>query len=492
MKKIHIYNQSLALLTDLYELTQAYGYWKNGMASKEAVFHLNFRKAPFHSGYTVCAGLEYLIDFIENYRFDASDLEYLSQLKGVKGERLFPDDFLAYLSTLRLSCDIDALPEGTIVFPHEPLVRIRGPLIQCQMLESPLLNLINFSTLIATKASRVSLSANGDPILEFGLRRAQGIDGALTASRSAYIGGCSSTSNTMAGKLFGIPVSGTHSHAWVMAFDDELESFKAFANTYPDSSVFLVDTYNTLEAVKKAIVVGQWLKSIGKSLVGIRLDSGDLAYLSIQARKMLDQAGLKDVKIFASNELDENIITELKRQHAQITVWGVGTNLVTAKDQPALDGVYKLSAIRDPGGEWKYRLKLSEQMLKISNPGILQVRRYFSDEGNMADMIFDVNLGVVSEDSIIDPLDPTREKWIDSSWEYRDLLVPIFRGGQKVYESPPIHEIREKTLSELKEFHPGIKRFLNPHQYVVGLEKRLYETKIELIRMARKQSGILK
>lgn len=480
-----LYSQSLTLLTDLYQLTMAYGYWKRGMDKKEAVFHLTFRRQPFNGGFTVAAGLENLVGFIQNYRFERSDLDYLATLKGNAGERLFPDDFLTYLAALSLSCDIDAVPEGTIVFPHEPLVRVQGPLIACQMLESPLLNLINFPTLIATKAARVRIAADKDPVLEFGLRRAQGIDGVLTASRAAYIGGCDATSNVLAGKLYGIPVRGTHSHSWVMAFDDELESFKAFAETYPDSSIFLIDTYNTLEAVYKAIEIGKWLKSRGKKMIGIRLDSGDLAYLSIQARKLLDSAGFKDAMILASNELDENVIRELKRQHAQIQVWGVGTNLVTSKDQPALDGVYKLSAIRDQDGPWNYKIKLSEQMVKISNPGVLQVRRYRNEEGNVADMIYDIHADLMHEAVITDPFDPTREKMVEEDWSYTDLLVPVFRQGELVYELPPLEKIRAQTLENLAQFHEGIKRFLNPHLYVVGMERSLYDLKVNLIRQIR-------
>ena len=485
----HIYNQSLALLTDMYQLTMAYGYWKNGMEKKEAVFHLSFRRSPFHGGYTVAAGLEYLIDFIEKFKFDVTDIEYLSTLTGVEGDRLFPDTFLNYLLQLKFTCNVDAIPEGTIVFPHEPLVRVQGPLIQCQLLESSLLNLINFSTLIATKAARIRTAANGDHVLEFGLRRAQGIDGALTASRAAYVGGCDATSNVLAGKLFGIPVKGTHSHSWVMAFDDEEESFKAFANAYPSDSVFLVDTYNSIDAIKKSIEIGLILKSKGKKLLGIRLDSGDLAYLSIQARKMLDEAGLNDTKIYASNELDETVITELRRQNARIQVWGVGTNLVTAKDQPALDGVYKLSAIRDPGGPWKNKLKLSEQLLKISNPGILQVRRFYISEGNIADMIFDLNQEDQSNNLMVDPFDATREREIKKEWEYHDLLVPIFRDGERVYDLPSLKDIRQHTITNLSKFHPSIKRFLNPHQYIVGMEKSLYQSKVKIIRSIRSKIG---
>lgn len=477
----HVYNQSLALLTDLYQLTMSYGYWKNGLDTKEAVFHLFFRKKPFGGGYTIAAGLEYVIDYLQNFRFDETDLVYLGTLNGADGEPLFSKDFLDYLLNLKFTCDVDAVPEGTVVFPYEPLLRVKGPLIQAQLLETPILNQINFASLIATKAARVCYAAQNDPVLEFGLRRAQGIDGAMTASRSAYIGGCESTSNVLAGKLFGIPVRGTHSHSWVMIFDEEIDSFKAFAKALPGNCIFLVDTYNSIEGVKKAIEVGKWLDKQGKRMLGIRLDSGDLAYLSKVSRKMLDEAGFPDAKIVASNELDEILISDLKKQGATIAIWGVGTNLVTAKDQPALDGVYKLSAVRDPDQKWQYRLKLSEQMTKISNPGILQIRRYYNEKENIADAIYDVNADLSKGCYILDPLDPTRHKQILENTEFRDLLEPIFRDGQLVYKRPTLHDIRDNAKKELAHFHDGIKRFFNPHQYAVGMEKSLYDQKLELI-----------
>lgn len=469
----------------------SYGYWKAGLDSKESVFHLFFRRAPYQGGFTVAAGLESVIDFLEAFHFDPSDVEYLASLTNSEGERSFPDEFLQYLATMRFNCDVDAMPEGTIVFPYEPLLRIQGPLIQCQILESPLLNLINFPSLIATKAARVRIAAKDDQVLEFGLRRAQGINGSLTASRAAYLGGCNATSNVLAGKLFGIPVRGTHSHSWVMVFDDERESFQTLAEHMPANSVFLVDTYNSIEGVKKAIEVGKWLKSRGKTLKGIRLDSGDLAYLSIKSRKLLDAAGFSNTVIVASNELDETLISELKRQGAQIGVWGVGTNLVTSKDQPALDGVYKISALRDPGGPWKYKLKLSEQMIKVSNPGILQVRRYQNrtSNTNIADLLYDINTNLNHETCLVDPLDSTKQKILKKGLQGEDLLVPIFRAGKRVYATPKLEEIRVKTLSELEKFPVGIKRFMNPHQYVVGMEKSLYDLKIKLIKNIRSQTA---
>ena len=484
-----IFDQSLALLTDLYQLTMSYGYWKSGLVHKEAVFHLFFRRRPFNGGFTVAAGLEYVVDYLENFRFDDSDLAYLETLIDSQEERLFPEPFLNYLADLKFTCDVDAVPEGTVVFPYQPLLRIRGPLIQCQLLESPLLNLINFPSLIATKAARMRIAAGTDQILEFGLRRAQGIDGALTASRSAYIGGCDSTSNVLAGKLFGIPVRGTHSHSWVMVFDEEQEAFQKYAESLPNQCVFLVDTYDTIKGVEHAIEVGKWLKKNNRKFLGVRLDSGDLAQLSIKARKMLDAAGFQDAQILASNELDESLIAELKRQGAQINIWGVGTNLVTSQDQPALDGVYKLSAIRDPGGPWKYKLKLSEQMLKVSDPGILQVRRYSNEGGNVADVIYDVEHPPQNPCVMVDPLDPMRQKILRGNLTHKDLLVPIFVEGTRVYELPSLAGIKAYTQQELSNFQVGIKRFINPHQYNHGMEYSLYQNKLELIQKIRSQTS---
>jgi nicotinate phosphoribosyltransferase len=356
-----LYNHSLALLTDLYQLTMAYGYWKIGRDKRRAVFQLSFRSHPFQGGYTVACGLEDAIEFLSNLKFNPDDLEYLRTLRGNDNEKLFEPAFIDYLRDFRFTCDVDAVPEGTVVFPHEPLLRVTGPILQGQIIETPLLNLINFQTLIATKSARICQAARGEPVLEFGLRRAQGIDGALAASRSAFVGGCAGTSNVLAGKLFGIPVRGTHAHSWVMSFDTELEAFETYAAALPNNCVFLVDTYDTLQGVRNAVKAGELLRKTGHRMIGIRLDSGDLAYLSIEARKILDEAGFKDAAILATNDLDEHIIQSLKSQGATIAVWGVGTRLATAFDQPALGGVYKLGAIQDEHGIWRSKLKLSEQ-----------------------------------------------------------------------------------------------------------------------------------
>jgi nicotinate phosphoribosyltransferase len=481
-----LYSGSLSLLTDLYQLTMAYGYWKTGMTEKEAVFNLFFRKNPFQGGYTIACGLEYAIDYLQNFRFTADDVAYLATLEGSNGQPLFEAGFLDYLANLRFTCDIDAVPEGTVVFPQEPLLRVRGPIIQGQLIETPLLNILNFQTLIATKASRVCQAAQGEPVLEFGLRRAQGIDGGLAASRAAFIGGCAATSNVLAGKLFGLPVRGTHAHSWVMSFPNEKTAFDTYAKVMPHNAIFLVDTYDTLEGVKNAIEVGRELEQQGYKMSGIRLDSGDLAYLSIKARQLLDQAGFTDCAIVASNDLDENIVTSLKQQEAKINVWGVGTKLVTAYDQPALGGVYKITAIANDQGEWDYKLKLSEQAIKISNPGLLQVRRYFDPQGLcLADMIYNEEQPLTDKPTIIDPLDNTRRKNLDDATPHQDLLQPVFRQGRAVYAPPPIEQVKARAAAQLKQLHPSILRFINPHQYPVGLEKNLYELKTKLILQLR-------
>ena len=475
-----LYGSSLALLTDLYQLTMAYGYWKSGMTGHEGVFHLHFRKNPFKGGYALACGLQTAVEYLQAFRFDKSDLDFLATITGNDGKPLFERAFLDYLGKLEFSCDVDAIPEGRLVFPHEPLIRIKGPLIQCQLLETPLLNIMNFSTLIATKSARINGASRGAPVVEFGLRRAQGIDGALTASRAAYVGGCSATSNVLAGKLLGIPVKGTHAHSWIMSFDDELEAFQTYAKALPNNCVFLVDTYDTLEGVKKACEAGRWLKSQGRKMVGVRLDSGDLAYLSIEARMILDAAGFEDAQIFATNDLDENLITSLREQGAPIGVWGVGTKLVTAHDQPALGGVYKLSAIRAPGGAWRHRIKLSEQAAKVSIPGMLQVRRFTGHIGAVGDMIYDALTPPAQTAVMVDPFDPTRRMRLADATAHEDLLVPVFRAGKLVYESPALGDIRARAKSEIDGFHEGIKRLVNPHRYPVGLEEGLYELKNRL------------
>lgn len=470
-----------ALLTDLYQLTMAYGYWKTGTHRKEAAFHLFFRKAPFQSGYAIAAGLADAIAWLKELRFEGYDLDYLATLTGNDGAPLFDAGFLEHLRELEFACEVDAVPEGTVVFPHEPLLRVQGSILQAQIVETALLNFINFQTLIATKAARICLAAQGEPVLEFGLRRAQGIDGGLAASRAAYIGGCAATSNVLAGQAFGIPVRGTHAHSWVMSFDDEEEAFRAYAEAMPNNCVFLVDTYDTLEGVRRAIEVGRWLRSRGHEMAGVRLDSGDLAYLSVQARQLLDDAGFPRTVIVASNDLDEHIIASLKQQGAKIGLWGVGTKLVTAFDQPALGGVYKLAAVRESGGPWQHKVKLSEQAIKVSNPGLQQVRRFARHGEFIGDMIYNECAPPTGPRVIVDPNNATRRKAIPADATAEELLVPVFRGGALVYDVPAATAIRARAQEQLRQLHAGIKRLLNPHEYPVGLEAGLFDLKTELI-----------
>jgi nicotinate phosphoribosyltransferase len=480
-----LYDTSLSLLTDLYQLTMAYGYWKSGKAEQEAVFNLYFRKHPFQGGFTIACGLSSVIDYLNEYRIDEEDLEYIGSLTGSDGKVLFEEGFLNYLRTMEFKCSVDAVPEGTAVFPNEPLLRIQGPVLQCQLLETPLLNLINFQSLIATKAARMRLVAGEDLLLEFGLRRAQGPDGGMTASRAAYIGGFDATSNVLAGKLYGIPVKGTHAHSWVMSFENELESFETYARYMPNNVTLLVDTYDSIQGVKNAIIVGNQLRERGYELGGIRLDSGDLAYLSIEARRLLDEAGFQHTSIVASNDLDEYIMDSLKIQGAKINVWGIGTKLVTAFDQPALGGVYKLAAIKNHSGVWDYKLKLSEQAIKISTPGIQQVRRFKDAKGFVSDMIFNIETPLTGKSTMVDPYDFTRTRSFAENLSFEDLLVPVFTKGVLVYQLPSIHDARRRVAEQLSFFHKGIKRFVNPHTYPVGLEKQLFTMKTNLIMQLR-------
>jgi nicotinate phosphoribosyltransferase len=483
-----IYRHSLALLTDLYQLTMACGYWQLGLAEREAAFHLTFRRCPFGGQYALSCGLSYVVDYLQQLRFATEDIRYLGQLNGADGTPLFPQDFLAYLRQLSFRCSVDAVPEGTAVFPREPLVRVRGPLLQCQIIETALLNLVNFQTLIATKAARVCWAAQGQPVLEFGLRRAQGIDGGLAASRAAYVGGCDATSNVLAGQLFDIPVRGTHAHSWVLAFDDELQAFAAYAQAMPNNCVFLVDTFDTLAGVRHAVAVGQQLRRAGHSLLGIRLDSGDLGALSRAARSLLDEAGFAEARIVASGDLDEHRIVALHRAGAAIDIWGVGTRLVTAHDEPALGGVYKLSALRQADRSWTYKLKLSEQDAKASDPGLLQVRRYHTDAGRFAgDVIYDVPTGIADPPLFV-PLagHPSPQQIEAASGE--DLLVPVFQGGQCVYTPPTATEARARARGQLAALDPAVLRFDRPTPYRVGVEYRLYQMRSQLMDAAR-QAG---
>lgn len=485
-----LYRQNLSLLTDFYQLTMVYAAWKSGRdTEKWGVFDLYFRNNPFKSGYAISCGLGSVLDFVENFRISKEDCDYLSTLKGADGRLLFEKEFLEFLLKMRLEISIDAIEEGRAVFSNEPMLRVSGPIWQCQLLETPFLNMMNFETLIATKASRVKEAAGDASVLEFGLRRAQGIDGGLAAARAAYIGGVDATSNILAGKMFGIPLKGTHAHSWVMSYDDETEAFEKFADAMPGNCIFLVDTYNTLDGVKHAIEVGLKMRSRGQKMLGIRLDSGDLAYLSAEARKLLDAAGLTDAKIVASNDLDENLIQDLKFQGAKIDIWGIGTKLVTGYDQPSLGGVFKLVAMKDSrdSQQWKYRIKLSEQIAKVTTPGVHQVRRFFNSDSLLGDMVFDERKAPdKSSQIIVDPVDPTRRKEFSADTQFEDLLKPVVRDGRILNkETRPaaevLNEIRNRRKKDIERLHPTIRRFLNPHTYPVGLELGLHNHKSEMI-----------
>jgi nicotinate phosphoribosyltransferase len=474
-----------ATLTDLYELTMAAGYWKLGRTGDQAIFTLFFRQAPFGGGFTLAAGLEGVIAFLERYRYSPTELAHLEGLQGNDDRPLFERAFLDHLADLRLEVDLDAVPEGTVVFPHEPLVRVSGSLLQAQLLESALLNLVNFPSLAATKAAHVTLAGGGAPVLEFGLRRAQGPDGALTASRSAYLGGCSATSNVLAGRLFDIPVRGTHAHSWVLSFASEQDAFDAWAEVMPGNAVMLVDTYDSVEGVANAIDTGRRMRQRGHRLAGIRLDSGDLAYLSVRAREMLDAAGFEDTQIVASNDLDPETIESLQAQGARIDVWGVGTKLVTCFDQPALGGVYKLTAIQEAGGEWRTPVKVSADTPKITVPGKLGVRRFYDRDGTArADMIWDELHALDGSRVIVDPADSHHRMTIDAAWTHKEVLVPVFRGGRRVYDVPALEEARDLARHELGTLHPAILRQLRPHWYPAGLEWSLYRRREAMIEAA--------
>jgi nicotinate phosphoribosyltransferase len=481
-----LYRPSLALLTDLYQLTMGDGYWKQGLAEREAVFHMTFRRPPFGGEFAVACGLSYLIDFLGDLRYTAEDGEALARLTSADGHPLFASAFLDELRRWDFRCDVDAIPEGTVIFAQEPLVRVRGPLLQCQLVETTLLNLLNFSTLVATKAARVCRAAGGQPVLEFGLRRAQGIDGGLAASRAAFIGGCAATSNVLAGVLFDIPVKGTHAHSWVMAFPDEQQAFQAYAAAQPHNCVLLVDTYQTRTGVRHAIEVAGQLRQRGQRLLGIRLDSGDLVTLSRQARTLLDEAGLPDVAIVASGDLDEHEIARLRREGATIDVWGVGTRLVTAYDQPALGGVYKLALLRNDRGQWSYKVKLSEDGTKMSDPGLLQVRRLWADDGRaLADVIYDELIGIEAPVQFVPLADDLHQRQLDAA-SHTDLLVPVFRAGQLVYTAPPPSAARAHAAVGLQAFDETVLRLDQPRSYLVGIERRLYDLRCQLISQAQR------
>ena len=472
------------LLTDLYQITMAQGYWEAGKADDEACFHMYFRDYPFKGGYAVACGMAQLAEMVDGFAFSEDDCAYLASLPAPGGGSLFEEDFLDYLANdFRLTCNIDAVVEGTVVFPHEPLVRVTGSIMQCQLLETALLNCVNFQTLIATKAARVCLAA-GAPVAEFGLRRAQGAGGGVWASRAAVVGGCASTSNVLAGKLYNLPVSGTHAHSWVMSFPDELTAFREYARIMPKNCVLLVDTYDVEQGVRNAITVGLEMRERGERLAGIRIDSGDLAWLAKMARRMLDEAGLADCGIVLSNDLDEHTIQSIRDEGAQVMSWGVGTKLACAYDQPTLGGVYKLSATRAAGtAQWHDCLKISESAAKLTVPGVLDVRRYYHADGRIAgDMVFDVNAGVREGEVIVDPCDDLRQKRLAGK-RFETLLHPLAREGRVMLGASGRDALaaRERARAGLGTLDESQKRMLNPHSYPVGLERGLSEHRRDLV-----------
>ena len=474
---------NLTLLTDLYELTMMQGYFKT-QNTETVVFDAFYRSNPCQGGYAIAAGLEQVIDYIKNLHFSLEDIAYLGSLG------IFEQDFLDYLKDFHFSGDIYAIPEGTVVFPREPLVKVIAPIMEAQLVETAILNIINHQSLIATKSARVVLAARGDGIMEFGLRRAQGPDAGTYGARAAMIGGCIGTSNVLAGQLFDVPVKGTHAHSWIMSFPDEYTAFKAYADLYPNACCLLVDTYDTLKSgVPNAIRVFQEMRDSGIALknYGIRLDSGDLAYMSKQARKMLDEAGFPDAIISASSDLDEYLIDSLKTQGAKITSWGVGTNLITSKDCPAFGGVYKLAAVLDENtGEFIPKIKLSENTEKITNPGNKTVYRIYDKKTGKirADLISLVGETFSeSEDMIIfDPQETWKKTKIHkNTFTIRELLVPVFQKGVCVYESPSVMEIRSICQEELDTLWDETKRLANPHEVYVDLSDKLYHMKADLL-----------
>lgn len=475
--------ENLTLLTDLYELTMMQGYFLTNTHNKKVVFDVFFRENPDNSSYAVCAGLDTFLDYIENLSFSKEDLEYLRSLG------TFKEEFLDYLKDFHFSGSIVGVPEGTVVFPNEPLYRITAPIIEAQLLESCMLNIINHQTLIATKASRVVNAANGDNVLEFGLRRAQSPSAAILGSRACIIGGCQSTSNVLAGKIFNVPVSGTHAHSWIMSFDSEYEAFSEYAKIYTNVCYLLVDTYDTLKSgMKNAIKVFLELKEKGKmpNLYGVRLDSGDLAYLSIEARKMLDENGLFDAKISASSDLDENLISSLKSQGAKITVWGVGTNLITSKNSPALGGVYKICAeIQED--KIIPKIKISENPIKITNPGVKKiVRLYDKETGKIKADLITLEHETIDENEDLTIFDPNAiwKKMTLNKGEFktRTLFEDIVINGDIVYKRKEVLDIKQYASEELNTLWSEHKRLTNPQTVKVDLSDELYKLKQELIK----------
>ena len=482
-KGVIMEKRNLTLLTDLYQLTMMNGYLKQGRKEEIAVFDLFFRQNGMIT-YSLACGLEQAVDYVLNLRFGEEEVEYLKSLG------IFCDEFIDYIRNFKFTGDIYAVPEGTVVFPGEPIITVKAPIMQAQLIETALLNIINFQTLIASKSAKINYAAKGDVIMEFGLRRAQAPDAGIYGARAAVIGGCASTSNVLAGKMFDIPVSGTHAHSWVMNFKDEYTAFKAYSDVYPDNTLLLVDTYDTLkQGIPNAIRVFDELKAKGYTPKGIRLDSGDLAYLSKKAREMLDNAGYSDAKICASGDLDEYSINSLKNQGAKIDLWGVGTRLITSADMPALGGVYKLSAVFDEEGNEIPKIKISENVEKITNPGFKNIYRVYDNKTGKAeaDFIYLRNEKPVETDKslvLTHPVD--RWKSIEfSDYTLRSLHVDVIKDGKLVYKLPKLSEIKEYARKELESFWDEYKRLDRPHVYKVDLSDNLYQLKKDLLAKIR-------
>ena len=480
-----IYNDdSLTLHTDLYQINMMKTYWETGVYEKKAIFEAYFRKLPFENGYAIFAGLERIVRYIEQLRFSKTDIDYL------RGLGHYPEEFLTYLENFEFKGSIRSAVEGELVFANEPLVQVEGTLAECQLIETALLNIVNFQTLIATKASRVRMVSGDDPVLEFGTRRAQELDAAIWGTRAAYIGGCDATSNVRAGKMFGIPVSGTHAHALVQAYRDDYKAFKAYAESHRDC-VFLVDTYDILKSgVPNAIRVA---KEFGDKInfLGVRIDSGDMAYMSKKVRQQLDEAGFTKAKIYASSDLDEKTILNLKMQKAKIDVWGVGTKLITAYDQPALGAVYKIVAIEDENGQMRNTIKLSNNAEKVSTPGKKQVWRITSREKGKSEGDYITYDGVdVNELTEIKMFHPTYTyiKKTVRDFDAIPLLVDIFKDGEQVYELPALMDIQAYARKEFDKLWDEYKRVLNPQHYPVDLAKDVWQDKMDLIDQMRQKA----
>ena len=476
--------RNLTLLTDFYELTMMQGYFQQKDANETVIFDAFYRNNPDGNGYAVCAGLQQVIEYLNNLHFTQADVDYL------RSTGMFQEDFLDYLLHFRFSGDVYAIPEGTVVFPREPLVKVVAPIMEAQLVETALLNIINHQSLIATKAARVVYAAAGDGVMEFGLRRAQGPDAGIYGARAAMIAGCVATSNVLAGQMFDVPVSGTHAHSWIMSFPDELTAFRTYAKLYPDACILLVDTYDTLKSgIPNAIRVFTEMREAGVQLTryGIRLDSGDLAYLSKKAKKMLDAAGFSDAIISASNDLDEHLIASLKLQGAAINSWGVGTNMITSKDSPSFGGVYKLAAIKDKNtGAFIPKIKLSENAEKITNPGDKTIQRIYEKETGkiIADLICLTHESYDSRNSLLifDPIETWKKTLLaPDSYTLRELLVPVFKNGTCVYQSPSVMEIRAYCQQELDTLWEESRRLVNPHEVHVDLSNELWHMKNQLL-----------